>query len=345
MKKKKIFLGGYVNHLNAQNINCKSLSIHLNKDKYRVRTMLLGNEDFSKTTNVSYITVNTFFYSFSNLFAFLRSVFWADVCYFPKHQSTPKIALILASIIKTKTFTTIEGNMCNKSKKNMIENFGSVEKMTNYFSLFSKRFGITTDIIDNAKCGVDLNISPLFLGVEKKLFYNRSSRMALRNVIFIGSLIQRKKIDEFIKLSSLFPKINFNIVGDGPDKKRLKSIAGKNVKFYNSLNHDELSKLLKSMDLHFLPSISEGFPKVILETASSSIPSVVYHNYGAKEWIDHRVNGFVVSDFSQVVNVINELLECPELLQKISKRSLEIADRFNWSKVIKDWEKVIDDLR
>ena len=345
MKKKKIFLGGYVNHLNAQNINCKSLSIHLNKDKYRVRTMLLGNEDFSKTTNVSYIKVNTFFYSFSNLFAFLRSVFWADVCYFPKHQSTPKIALILASIIKTKTFTTIEGNMCNKSKKNMIENFGSVEKMTNYFSLFSKRFGITTDIIANAKCGVDLNISPLFLGVEKKLFYNRSQRMALRNVIFIGSLIQRKKIDEFIKLSSLFPKINFNIVGDGPDKKRLKSIAGKNVKFYNSLNHDELSKLLKSMDLHFLPSISEGFPKVILETASASIPSVVYHNYGAREWINHRVNGFVVSDFSQVVNVINELLECPELLQKISKRSLEIADRFNWSEVIKDWEKVIDDLR
>ena len=282
MKKKKIFLGGYVNHLNAQNINCKSLSIHLNKDKYRVRTMLLGDEDFSKTTNVSYIKVNTFFYSFSNLFAFLRSVFWADVCYFPKHQSTPKIALILASIIKTKTFTTIEGNMCNKSKKNMIENFGSVVKMTNYFSLFSKRFGITTDIIDNAKCGVDLNISPLFLGVEKKLFYNRSSRMALRNVIFIGSLIQRKKIDEFIKLSSLFPKINFNIVGDGPDKKRLKSIAGKNVKFYNSLNHDELSKLLKSMDLHFLPSISEGFPKVILETASASIPSVVYHNYGLR---------------------------------------------------------------
>ena len=35
MKKKKIFLGGYVNILNAQNINCKSLSIHLNKDKYK----------------------------------------------------------------------------------------------------------------------------------------------------------------------------------------------------------------------------------------------------------------------------------------------------------------------
>ena len=345
MKKKKIFLGGYVNHLNAQNINCKSLSIHLNKDKYKVRTLVLGNKDFSKITGVSYIKVNTFFYSFSNLFAFLKSVCWADVCYFPKHQSTPKIVLKLASILNTKTFTTIEGNMCDKSKKNMIDNFGSLEKMTNYFLLFSKRFGITSDIIDNAKCGVYLNASPLFLGVEKKLFYSEYSRTSLRNIIFIGSLIQRKKVDEFIKLSSLFPKINFNIVGEGPEKKRLKSIAGKNVKFYNTLNHNELSKLLKKMDLHFLPSISEGFPKVILETASSSIPSVVYHNYGAKEWIDHRVNGFVVSDFMQVVNVINELLESPQLLQKISKRSLEIADRFTWSAVIKDWEKVIDDLR
>ena len=269
----------------------------------------------------------------------------ADVCYFPKHHSTPRIALKLASILNTKTFTTIEGNMCDKSKKNMIENFGSLEKMTSYFSLFSKRFGITSDIIANAKCGVDLNTSPLFLGVEKKLFYSESSRTSLRNIIFIGSLIQRKKVDDFIKLSSLFPKIKFNIVGEGPEKKRLKSIAGKNVKFYNSLNHDELSKLLKTMDLHFLPSISEGFPKVILETASSSIPSVVYHNYGAEEWIDDRLNGFIVSDFKQVVNLINELLTSPELLKKNSEGSLQIADRFNWKEVIKSWEKVIDDLK
>ena len=61
MKKTKIFLGGYVNVLNAQNINCKSLSIYLNKDKYKVRTLVLGNKDFSKTTGVSYIKVNSFF--------------------------------------------------------------------------------------------------------------------------------------------------------------------------------------------------------------------------------------------------------------------------------------------
>ena len=33
MKRKKIFLGAYVNYLNAQNINCKSIAIHLDKSK------------------------------------------------------------------------------------------------------------------------------------------------------------------------------------------------------------------------------------------------------------------------------------------------------------------------
>ena len=69
-------------------------------------------------------------------------------------------------------------------------------------------------------------------------------------------------------MSSYFPEISFNVVGDGPERKRLKSISGDNVIFHNKLNHECLSKLLRDMDLHFLPSKSEGFPKVVLETAS-----------------------------------------------------------------------------
>ena len=41
--KKKVFLAGYVNYINAQNINCKSLAIHLNKEKYEIRTMSLNS--------------------------------------------------------------------------------------------------------------------------------------------------------------------------------------------------------------------------------------------------------------------------------------------------------------
>ena len=77
-----------------------------------------------------------------------------DVCYLPKHQSTPRIVLKLVSFFNKKIFTTIEGNMCDKSKKNMISSFGSINNMIQYFSLIPNKFGITKDIVENAKCGV-----------------------------------------------------------------------------------------------------------------------------------------------------------------------------------------------
>ena len=45
MKKKKIFLGAYINYLNAQNINCKSIATHLDKSKYDVKTLILSESE------------------------------------------------------------------------------------------------------------------------------------------------------------------------------------------------------------------------------------------------------------------------------------------------------------
>ena len=99
------------------------------------------------------------------------------------------------------------------------------------------------------------------------------------------------------------------------------------------------------MDLHFLPSRSEGFPKVVLETASSSIPSILYDDYGADSWIDHTKNGFVVSNFEEVKSVIDNLIENPDLLRHNSENVLELAEKFDWKIIIKSWEKVIDNLK
>ena len=97
-------------------------------------------------------------------------------------------------------------------------------------------------------------------------------------------------------------------------------------------------------DLLFLPSRSEGFPKVILEAAASSIPSIVYSDYGASEWITNGENGFVVDDFSEVVDKIKYLIDNPDIYMKMSKGSELLANDFDWKNIIKQWEKVIDNL-
>ena len=85
-----------------------------------------------------------------------------------------------------------------------------------------------------------------------------------------------------------------------------------------------------NMDLLFLPSRSEGFPKVILEAAASGIPSIVYSDYGASSWIANNKNGFVVDSFPDVVNILNKLVNNSNLLSKVSEGSYYMAKKFDW---------------
>ena len=170
--RKKIFLGAYINVINAQNINCKSIAAHLDKDKYEVKTLILGNDNIPNIPDLRYISVSTFLYKLSNSLAFLRGTLWADIIYVPKHQSTPKLSLKIANIFGKKIFTTIEGNMCDMAVKSMIDSFGSKINMTNYFKHIPNIYGITKHLVKTSNCGVKLNPEVLLLGVEQHLFKN-----------------------------------------------------------------------------------------------------------------------------------------------------------------------------
>ena len=124
MRKKKIFLGAYINYVNAQNINCRSLATYLDKRKYDIKTCVLSDFESFELKNVRTIKVHN--NKFSILYAFLRGLIWEDLSYLPKHQSTPRILLRINKIFGTKLFTTIEGNMCDTTKRSMIDSFNGI---------------------------------------------------------------------------------------------------------------------------------------------------------------------------------------------------------------------------
>ena len=84
-----------------------------------------------------------------------------------------------------------------------------------------------------------------------------------------------------------------------------------------------MNAIFQQSDLMFLPSKSEGFPKVILEAASAGIPSVVYNTYGASNWMKHREDGFIVNNFDEVKGIVIELLNNSKLLQSISENKMK----------------------
>jgi len=341
MSKIKVFLGGYINYTNAQNLNCRAVAEYLDKDKFVVFAL---TTHFGKNERFEVNAFNCFRpFSFSKHLGFLWGMLNCDVAYLPKHIDTPLWMLKLAKLFKKPIFTTIEGNVTDLSLPNLIALFGTENKMKNHFSYFNQVFGISHFLIQETRSVISMNDIPLSLGVNVHQF-NSKIAQKLRSIIFVGGLIKRKRVDEFLQLAEFYPQINFNIIGNGPEKDNLEKNISSNVVFHGVLSHAKMNAIFQQSDLMFLPAKSEGFPKVILEAASAGIASIVYNTYGASNWMKHRGNGFIVNDFHEVKAVVNELLNDSKLLQSISENTKELASGYNWENVIKDWEKVIVNL-
>ena len=229
MKKIKVFLGGYINYTNAQNLNCRAIAESLNKEKFEVYALKVHFGDNKKYTLKSFNCFKPF--HITQHFGFLWGILHCDVAYLPKHIDTPVWVLKLAKWLKKPIFTTIEGNITDLSKPNLIELFRSQHKMKNHFSYFNAVFGITQQLINSTHQVIKMRETPLFLGVDLKNS-SHHNKEKLSSIVFVGSLIKRKGIYEFIALSRLYPNIQFKIIGEGPEKKALQNKRFLNVTFF-----------------------------------------------------------------------------------------------------------------
>lgn len=350
-RKLKIFLGAYINSTNAQNLNCLSLAQHLNKDEFEVFALHLYSGNLKNEPISGVKTFKCFSpHKMSKYIGYLWGIWNCDVVYLPKREIMGWNAFWI-KLLRKKSFSTVEGILDKKNMESAINTRGSYAKVISSFNPFDAVYSITKFLSDYNKKHHKIVSEEklLFLGTDTKPFLNEEKIISkLKNVIYIGRLFERKGVFDFLNIAEKFPNRQFHLVGDGVQKAQiLKTIQDKqlkNIKTYGILDHDDLGKLLETMDLHILPSRSEGFPKVTLETAAAGVPSLVYSDYGATEWISHNQNGFVVNTLDDMLETIQSLIDKPELLQLNSKNAIVLAKQFDWKVVIKQWEVEISKL-
>ncbi|WP_457598119.1 glycosyltransferase family 4 protein [Hydrogenimonas sp.] len=351
MKKIKIFLGAFINSTNAQNLNCLALAKHLDKEKFDVLTLTVysGDLGIQKINNVR--TFNCFYpFEISKYIGYLWGIFHADVIYLPKGKYC-KWNKFWIRFFKKKSFRTVEGIIGKEMLDIMLSEKKSYEAFQNSFKGYDRLYSITQFLAryNEEHHGIKSEPKPLYLGTDLAVFINEKKCISkLHNIIFIGRLKKRKGVFDVLEIAKCFPSLDFFIAGNGEDEKAIQSYIEtnnlENVKLLGTLTHSELAETLKKMDLHLFPSRSEGFPKVTLETAAAGVPSLVYSDYGADEWITDGENGFIVDTVEEMKNVIQELRDNPQMLQQVSKNAIKLAKRFDWKVIIKDWERVIEEL-
>ena len=109
----------------------------------------------------------------------------------------------------------------------------------------------------------------------------------------------------------------------------------------------DMPKVYKKGAIYVLTSLTEGLPMVLLEAKSYKLPIVSFDiETGPDEIIQDGVNGFLVKpyDVNSMAEKICELIENPELRQKMSDNSYIDIDKFSEEKIMNQWKNVLEDL-
>ncbi len=188
---------------------------------------------------------------------------------------------------------------------------------------------------DKSKCF----LSYLTVDIEKYLM--KKDHYMSRQMIYVGSLIERKGLDLLLDALARLPDdITLVIVGEGQEREILQKQAGElgikdRIRFTGFLEGEELKKLYHESDLFVLPTREDCFGLVILEAMCASLP-IVCSKFadGAYDLLKEGENGFLVDpyDAAQFAKIIDRMFT-REDLAIMGKKSYERALEFSFANV------------
>jgi glycosyltransferase involved in cell wall biosynthesis len=159
-------------------------------------------------------------------------------------------------------------------------------------------------------------------------------------LVSIGSLIPRKNIQTVLRaLARTEKSVTLDIVGDGPEKENLLSLAeelqiASRVRFRGQVNSSEMAELIGQYDVLVLASLSEGRPNVVLEAMAAARCVVCSRLPGTEELISHEVSGllFDSTDSVMLATYYNRLLHDKCLCREFGRKARQsiIEKKLTW---------------
>ena len=153
--------------------------------------------------------------------------------------------------------------------------------------------------------------------------------------LFVGALIPRKGLlyllDAIGQLRAKGLPVVLRLAGEGVQRAILEERAetlgiGDSVEFLgHTKNGSELWALYRAADLFVLPTLAEGFPRVLYEAMSQSLPIVSSNVSGIPYTVQNRESGLLVEpeDASQLARAIEELINDAALRRKLIAEGLK----------------------
>ncbi len=174
-----------------------------------------------------------------------------------------------------------------------------------------------------------------------------------KTVLAVGRLDRVKGFDRliglFCRLHEKYPDWNLKIVGSGDEEKPLKEqIAASGAESYVEMTGrytpDQVEKAMQESSVYAMTSHTEGFPFVLLEAMSCSLPIVAFDTRGGLDMIvSEGENGYLVEDGDAFLDAMGKLMEDGDLRLRMARRSRELCARFSRETVAETWYRLIEE--
>ena len=172
---------------------------------------------------------------------------------------------------------------------------------------------------------------------EYKIQFDEKNKKYSYRFIYVGQLIKRKNVDLLIKAIAILRlrDIELCIVGDGPEKVHLKSLANlllpKQVFFFGMLPMSKTIEIIRKAECLVLPSSHDGWGATTSEALMVGTPVICSNACGSSVAVKaSKVGGvFVSEDLKSLTKILHKQY-------KIGK--ISITHR----KIISKWAKCLD---
>ncbi len=194
-----------------------------------------------------------------------------------------------------------------------------------------KDHGINPDNIDVVHWGID----------PDNPHYNINYRSALSTndkiVLFLGRLTVQKGPEYFVetakKVSEHIKNVKFVIAGSGDMMHHIiQKVADLGISdkviFTGFLKGADVHRAFQMADLYVMPSTSEPFGLVALESLKNNTPIIISKQSGVSEVVNNALK-VDCWDVDEMTNKIVSVLTYPELHQELKENSFREAQKFN----------------
>jgi glycosyltransferase involved in cell wall biosynthesis len=200
-------------------------------------------------------------------------------------------------------------------------------------------------------------IEAIPLGIDPSTFRLAIGRdnPAPFEIICVGRLVpvkaQRVLLHAVARLVEEGRNVRLRLVGDGPDRTELESLAQtgslmNHVVFEGWRSEAEVVELLKNADVFALASFAEGLPVALMEAMAMGVPCAATGITGIPELIQNGVSGLLVppADEEALTRALARLIDDPYLRRRIGHAGRgAVVEKFNLDTNVRRLARVFEE--